>query len=421
MSQPLRPYQARAVDGVRGHWAAGTSAVCLVAPTGAGKTRLGEELVDGAGAVVWIAHRRELVMQTAARLRSRFGKTAVGVIMPGEYETRDAKIQVATVQTLLARKTLPPCDRLVLDEAHHYAAEEWSRMARSYPKATTLGLTATPERKDGEPLGDIFGALVVAAHYSELIADGFLVPARVYRPASNLGNDLAQDPFDAWRGCSDGSQAFVFCARVQIARELAQRFRDSGITAALIECNTPKRERDDLLSRFRQGTIRVLTNVNTLTEGVDVPEARTVILARAFGHVGGFLQAAGRVLRPAKGKPDAIVVDLTGSTIRHGLPTDDRVYSLSGRAISGGAPPHGGGIAPAFSQEVRGVPLHVVAEGAKRVTDTTAPVGVDDVDRRLAYEQLHASMRKHGLRPAMAAIKYHERFGEWPSKEWSGT
>lgn len=422
MIQPLRPYQARAVDAVRSHWHQGTRSVCLVAPTGAGKTRLGEELVADEVPALWIAHRRELIQQTAKRLTARFGKRAIGAIMPGEYESPKARIQVATVQTLLARSRRPKVVRLVLDEAHHYAANEWRQLADAYPHATTVGLTATPERGDGTPLGDIFTTMIVAAKYSQLIADGHLVRARVYRPAKMLGNDLAQDPVRAWTQYSEGSRAFVFCARVEIALSLAKRFRDAGVRAGVIDANTPARERDETLELFRRGTVRIITNVNTMTEGVDVPEARTVILARAFGHVGGYLQAVGRVLRPAKDKLDAILVDLTGASIRHGLPTDDREYSLDGRPISGTAHERvGDGAAPEFTQEVRDIEMRMVAAGALPPGETPAPAQVKRVDeheRRAEFERLRDLARRHRMRDGFATAKYREKFGEWPREEW---
>jgi DNA repair protein RadD len=297
----LRPYQRKTVDAVRSHWSSRTRSVCVVAPTGAGKTRMGEELL-GDETAVWCAHRRELITQTAKRLRTRLGKANVGIVMPGEYANPNARVQVATVQTLLARGERPRATVLVLDEAHHYAADDWRQLVSAYPKARTLGLTATPERRDGEPLGDIFGELVVSASYSELVAGGFLVPARVHRPATSLGNDLAQDPVSAWHAYSEGSRAFLFCGRVADAHAWAKKFRDAGVRAAVIEASTAKAEREETLSLFARGVVRVVVNVNTMTEGIDVPEARTIILARAFGHVGGYLQVAGRGLRPAKDK-----------------------------------------------------------------------------------------------------------------------
>lgn len=358
----LRDYQERAVRETREHWASGARSVCLVAPTGAGKTRMGEELIDGADPVLWCAHRRELVTQTHKRLAQRFGSRAVGMVLSGEREQPAARIQVGTVQTLLARGARPPGRRLVLDEAHHYEADEWAALVQAYPEAHVLGLTATPQRQDGRPLGDTFQQLVVSASYSELIAANYLVPARVHRPSRYLGNDLAQDPVAAWLALSEGSRTFMFCSRVIAAYAWAKRFRRAGVRAEVIEGETPTRAREETLALFAKGTVRVIVNVNTMTEGVDVPEARTVLLARSFGHVGGYIQAVGRALRSAPNKPDMILIDLVGASIRHGLPTKDREYSLEGRAISGGEIE--AGERSESSQDVLGLELEMVARGA---------------------------------------------------------
>lgn len=418
----LRQYQIEAVEGVRGHWIAGCRNVCLVAPTGAGKTCMGEELVDGTDPVLWVAHRRELINQTHRRLAARFGSSAVGRIMPGTYPSPRARIQVATVQTLLARELVPPAKVIALDEAHHYAAADWRALVDLYPNARVFGLTATPERGDGEPLGDIFGEMVIASTYSKLVADGYLVPARVLRPDKALGNDLAQDPVDAWLKHSEGSSTFMFCARVVDARAWAQRFRDAGVMADVIHAKTPRAEREDIMARFVRGHVRVIVNVNVMTEGVDVPEARTIILARAFGHVGGYLQAAGRGLRSAKDKPDMILLDLVGASIRHGLPTDDRAYSLDGRPISAPGPQHGCGASPVeWSQNVRGVDLQMVARGAlppEKTPEAVRPRSVDDADRRVEFERLKSVAKTNRMRAGFAAMKYHEKFGEWPLEDW---
>ena len=402
----LRDYQRRTVDGVRAHYGSPGSALRVrrCPDPARGKTRMGEELIDdepghGRGARTAESSSRRRIGASAMR----FGARAVGMIMPGEYSEPQARVQVATVQTLLARGARPPAGRLVLDEAHHYVAEDYRRLVEAYPRARVLGLTATPERLDGEPLGDIFGEIVVSASYSELIAGGFLVPARAHRPDLPLGNDLAQDPVTAWHLYSEGSRAFVFCGRVADAHAWAKRFRDAGVRAAVIEAATPKAERDETLALFVRGVVRVIANVNTMTEGVDVPEARTIILASAFGHVGKYLQAAGRGLRTAKDKPDMILIDLVGASHRHGLPTDDRTYSLQGRPISAPGPQHGGGGGAAdYSQEIKGVELRMIARGALPPEATPEPVQerpVDDAERRAELDRLKSLARQNRMRP----------------------
>lgn len=331
--QPLRDYQERAVRGVLDAYQRARS-VCLVAPTGSGKTRMGEELVHlatGRGRrVLWMAHRRELVKQAADRLRLSLGHLEVGVVSPGHEYSPASPVQVATVQTLIARGDRPPADLIVFDEAHHYASDDWRQLARAYPEARSLGLTATPERGDGRPLGDLFSELVVAAQYSELIAAGHIVPAQVLEPEANLEDGLACDITSAYTHYASGMLAFAFVRSVEEAYSGALSLRQAGWSAAVIEANTPAAEREQTLELFAARKIKVLVSVNTLTEGVDIPEAECAILARKFGHESGFLQACGRVLRAFPGKTHATVLDLVGNWKLHGVPDEDREYSLAG-------------------------------------------------------------------------------------------
>lgn len=334
MSHAPRPYQERAFTGVRGAWDAGKRAVCLVCPTGGGKTFMGSRLaLERGGPVLWVAHRRELVKQAYAALHREVGGASLGIIAPGHEFERGARIQVGTVQTILARSPDVAPSVLVLDECHHYASEEWRELAGRWPGAVTLGLTATPERGDGRPLGDIFDSLVVAAQYSELISEGFLCEAVVFHPGEVLQGALANDPVKMWKRHSRGMRGFAFMPTVKAARELAERFTREGLPAACIDAKTAKSERDDRLARFAAGELQVLTNVDTLTEGVDVPAAGVCMLGRRFQTVGAYLQAGGRVLRPHESKEHAVIIDLTGASLVHSWPTVDRVYSLDGKGI----------------------------------------------------------------------------------------
>jgi hypothetical protein len=175
--------------------------------------------------------------------------------------------------------------------------------------------------------------MVVAAQYSELLADGNLVPCRVYQPPTQLGNDLAMDPLVAYQRYAQGERAFCFMGTVEQCYTQRDRFREAGIPSDVVEAKSKHQDRKRSLDQFKAGAVRVLFNVYALTEGVDVPAARACILARNCEHVGMYLQIAGRILRPAPGKPDALLIDLTGSTLRHGMPTEDRIYSLDGEGI----------------------------------------------------------------------------------------
>ncbi len=336
----LRPYQRRAIDELRQTWRQHRR-VCLVLPTGGGKTVLLEEVLAlraqrGHPSALVVVHRTELLSQTTERLARRLGPYAVGCIAPGSAPAPSAPVQVATVQTLLARprESWPAAVSLVQDECHHYQADDWAAVGEHYASALTLGLTATPERGDGRPLAGSFDALIVGAHYSELLECGALVPCIVLRPPEHLGSGLALSPVDAYQRHGEGRSGFVFAGSIEAANSLAVELCAAGVPSAAVTSETPAGERAARLAGLRDGSLRLLTSVQALTEGVDVPAASVCVLARAPGHVSTYLQMVGRVLRSHPGKRDALLIDLAGSSLTHGLPTEDREYSLSGEGIS---------------------------------------------------------------------------------------
>jgi len=337
---PLRDYQVRALEQVRDQLRSGKRAVCCVLPTGAGKTRIGAEMALGANdrarRTLWLAHRNELVQQAAERIRAE-GIGRVGVIKADVFPDPGALVQVASVQTLLAQGKRPEAELVVFDEAHHYVSSDWGALAQHYSGAWRIGLTATPERGDGKPLGDLFQSLVAPIQVAELTERGFLVPCHFVAPKKRISAKRMPDPVSAYLGNihARSRRSIFFANLVEQAEEYAARLQSAGIRAACISADTDDDVRADALRRFARGDIQVLTNVFVLTEGTDLPPAEVCVLARGFGHASTYLQAVGRVLRPSPetGKQSALVLDLCGVSRTHGVPADERKYSLDGKAI----------------------------------------------------------------------------------------
>ncbi len=469
---PLRDYQLRADAQIQAHHAAGRRRVLCVAPTGAGKSLIGLATAVKFDRVLWLAHRRELVRDAAERLTGELGALDVGIIAAGLPQSPFARVQVSSIQTLLRRDSSawPEAQLVIFDEAHHAKAEQWSQLLAHYPNAQQLLLTATPERQDGKPMGDMCDALVVAADYSELLAAGHLVPIRAYRPTEILGSNLAQDPVDAWERYSDRSPGFAFFATVALAHDAARRMVERGIRARVIEQGTDPRERAETIAMMHAGELDCICNVYTMTEGIDIPCARVCMLASAAHHCGGFLQKAGRVLRPHPSKRDAILIDLVGASILHGLPTENRIYSLDGKPIERtekvplktclacGAIVHAAypkcpecGVAfprterkgpkiwdmdlvEVFAgentpedakrreyarlralQKARGFDLYFVQKSYKELFGVLPIIhDASDEEKREAYAKLQAVARARGFKPGFPKVRYRELFGAWP-------
>lgn len=372
----LRPYQLAAVDDVRRHLRAGVRRVLLVAPTGAGKTVIASHIVEASVAlgnrVLFMAHRRELIGQAFRKLLGctcsagyehdslmrdptcrgdGMPRAQVGVVMASDRRRNPgAVVQVASVDTLRNRAK-PAADLVIIDEAHRALASTYRTIVEAYPDAGIIGLTATPYRADGRGLGEAFDELVVVASPRKLIDDGFLVEPRVFTvPAADLpdlskvkikGGDydegalatavdqtgLVGNIVEHWMRHGGDRQTVAFAVNVEHSRHIAQRFRDAGVAAEHLDGTTPTDERDAILARLERGETRIVSNCAVLTEGWDQPSVKCAILARPTKSTGLYLQCAGRILRPWR-DTGAVILDHAGCVLEHGLPQDDREFSL---------------------------------------------------------------------------------------------
>jgi DNA repair protein RadD len=332
MSIQLRPYQSELVSRVETCFQQPDPAVVLQLGTGGGKTAtasviLANEIALGRRAV-FMAHLSDLIGDTHARLKS--AGIRAGFVQAGRPSDPTAPIQVASLQTLHARGELPPADLVILDEAHRAMGPSVRAILEAYPRAKRLGLTATPQRGDGQPLGDLFKHLVSGPSNAWLTEQGFLVPCELRAPGRVVEGALAMCPVEAYRQYTPGRRAIVFASDLTHAKELATKF---GPRAALFVGDTDIQERENLRRAVVRGALDILVGVGVFVEGFDLPEIEVVILARSFSVCGSFLQAIGRGLRPAKGKTKCTVLDLKGAWQLHGLPDERRVWSLTGAAV----------------------------------------------------------------------------------------
>lgn len=336
----LRAYQIRAIAALREKFAAGKRAPCLVLPTGGGKTVVAAEIVRSAIArgnrVLFLAHRTELLDQTVRKLSAAGVHDVRMIRAANDSGPKAAPITVASIPTLTRWAAMPPADLVVFDECHHVIAGTWAKIAQAYTGASVLGMTATPQRSDGKPLGDIFDSLVVASTVRELTDLGHLVPCRVYAPMEKL--DQAQvvvSPAQAYLQRAEGQRAVVFCSTVEHAQAAAAEMNAAGIRTGVVNGSGSQAARANTLAQLAAGDLDAVCNVHVLTEGWDLPAVSVCILARKPVHAGTFLQMAGRVLRPSPGKAYATLVDLCGSVHDHGPPDLEREYTLDGKGITG--------------------------------------------------------------------------------------
>jgi DNA repair protein RadD len=140
--------------------------------------------------------------------------------------------------------------------------------------------------------------------------------------------NLIGDIVTHWHRYAERRKTVCFAVNVPHAMHIRDEFVKSGVRAEHIDGDTPKYERDAVLARLACGEIELISNCMVLTEGWDMPEVGCCILARPTKKMGVYRQMVGRILRPAEGKVDAIVLDHSGAVFRHGFVEDHVEWML---------------------------------------------------------------------------------------------
>lgn len=333
---PLRPYQQSARDAVLRELRAVRSTL-VVMPTGSGKSRVIAAVANEAKRpVLVLAHTRNLVEQLADGFRAL--GLDVGVEMAESRRTGPLpKVTVGSVQSVGKRLDDYPPDSfglVVRDEAHRAAPEKklWAHFATS----RLLGVTATPDRTDGKPLGKIFDSVAYEYPIHDAIRDGVLCPIRMrsimvddlrlsdvrllgkhdYDPAGLEKQLCVESALHAVAGplaeLTGTRPTLIFCATVKHARMMADVLNRYRPGAALSVAGEDK-DADARIDRFRRGEVQFLANVALLTEGTDIPQIACVAMARPTKSRSLMVQALGRGLRLHPGKLDCLALDFTGA------------------------------------------------------------------------------------------------------------
>ena len=263
----LRAYQRQSIKDIREAFIKGKRKILLVAPTGSGKTVVASEMirrvVQGGKSCLFVAHRRELIMQCSNKLHD-FGVNH-GVLMADKSPNPLASCQVASIQTFTARVDRddfikPNADLIIIDEAHRSASDSFKNLLREYPHAYVIGLTATPIRSDGRGLGGIYEKIVQCSTVRELTEQGYLVPNRIVAPTipdlkglkiiagdyDKKGLDkkmnvpkLIGDVVTHWIKHANNRPTVVFCTSIKHSKYVSNVFNDNGIPSGHIDGEMP--------------------------------------------------------------------------------------------------------------------------------------------------------------------------------------
>lgn len=310
--------------------------VCGVLPCRSGKSWIMKKIVESAclkgSKVLILAHRRLLLSQHSkiiqnARLESVF--TEVNHL--GEH----GKV-----------------DLIIIDEAHISGAESYKKVCEFYNCKRIL-FTATAKRLDNKPLS-LAEIIINGISGDELIERGYVSKYELYAPKLDInlkkvemsGSDFNNeqlgevmldrkiygDIIKYYHKLAEGKQSIAYCTNIKHSLSIRDLFNDNGIPAVHMDASTPEKEREKIMSDFKEGKYKILCNCNLISEGITVPECECCLLLRPTQSETLYIQQACRCLTPREGKT-AIIIDFVGNCYAHGTPTEKREYTLDEKQI----------------------------------------------------------------------------------------
>lgn len=363
----LRPYQTDALLSVVRSIANGNLRPAVVLPTGAGKTVIFAHLVrywreaNPTHRVLILVHRDELVRQTVRKIRSVAPHLTVGVVKAEENEI-GADVIVGSVQTLRAfnrRAQITDVGLVIVDEAHHAAAESYKDVMSHFGCFTAdvpaVGFSATLQRADKGDLSGIWSEPEADARKDILdLIPEFLCDVRgklvtvdglslmdVHRSrgdftVGSLTDALVSAEAQEYvvRGFLEHAAdrpTMVFVPSVYATEIFMDAFAAAGVTVGRVWGTMPDEERRLVLKRYGEGDIQVVINCGVLTEGYDEPKTSCIIIARPTESAPLYVQMVGRGLRKFPGKTDCLVLDVVGVSQTHRLAT---LVDLTSRRVA---------------------------------------------------------------------------------------
>lgn len=341
MTFQLYDYQQNLVDKARKQLTT-NQGVLIVSPAGSGKSIVIAEIARlttmKQNHVLFMVHSQELVSQ----IRETFKQNGVDP----KYTT---VMTVGKIKNRLER--LPYPSLIITDETHHSRAKTYTTIYNYYDQSFRLGFTASPWRMNGKGFTDIYDTMIEGPTVEWLINNHFLAPYKYFAPTladldalkkSSTGDyskksmdkavnkTIFGDVVKHYKTIADGKQTILYAHSIEASKQIAESFTNEGIRAVHVDGKTPQSQRKKIMNEFRNGDIRILTNVDIVSEGFDVPDCSCVILLRPTASLVLHIQQSMRSMRYKPNK-QATIIDHVGNYEKHGLPDTNREWTIEDR------------------------------------------------------------------------------------------
>ena len=345
------PYQQDLIDKARNSLKHGHHAVLIVSPPGSGKSIIIGEIVRLAlikgGHVLFMVHRKELIAQIKETLcKDEVNLSQVTIMTPVKIKNRLG--------------TFPTPTLIMTDEAHHSLAKSYVEIYKYFKNVPRVGFTATPWRMSHQGLGHrvkelgrVYDDIVEGQTVKWLINHHYLAPYTLYgfknldRKHLKVSNgDYTKSSMDKflqdnervihgsivknWKKYANNRRTIIYCHSVEFSKQIASWFNEQGIKAAEADSKTPQKERDEIMEDFRNGNVKILCNVDLVSEGFNVPDCGCVVLLRPTRSLVVYLQQSMRCMRYKPNKK-AVIIDQVGNFDYFGLPDQQHEWTLHSR------------------------------------------------------------------------------------------
>ena len=340
------------IENLRKIYEAGEDRALLISATGTGKTYASAFAMRELGfqKVLFLVHRNQIAKQAIKSYRKVFGGQVSMGMVTGKHQEYDKDYVFATIQTLSKDETLQRYsktrfDAIVIDEAHHSAANSYKKVLDYFQPKLWLGMTATPDKRDdnleGRNIYEIFNHqiayeirlqdameedLLCPFHYFgitdlDLIADEGKTSEekvenfRYLTSDERVANVMKQAKYFGYSG--ERVKGLIFCSRIDEAKELSVKFNKNGWRTLVLSGNDSEEPRAAAIERLAGeesgNALDYIISVDIFSEGVDVPEINQVIMLRPTQSPIVFIQQLGRGLRKAEDKEYVVVLDFIGN------------------------------------------------------------------------------------------------------------
>ena len=344
----LREYQQEAIDNLKQMREDGETIALLYHATGVGKTVTAvTDAKEVGGRTLFLVNALKLADQ-AEKTFHEICESATTGQFTGSSKVSNTDVVFATIQTLsknLSQFSPTSFDYIIIDECHHAGAKTYKKILSYFRPKFILGLSATPERADGEDMLELFQNIAHKMDLEIAVKKGILAPIRCIRVKTNIdlssvringikynSQDLESKLFvperntlivDTYLRYVNDRKTVIFCASVNHATEVAKLLREQGVNAESISGHDKVEVRNKILKDYECGNINVLCACDLLNEGWDSPRTEVLFMARPTVSKTIYMQQLGRGTRKYEGKLDLLVFDFVDNANMFNMP-----YSL---------------------------------------------------------------------------------------------